>query len=135
MASWLLKTEPNEYSFADLVAAGRDVWDGVRNPLARRHLTEMAIGDRCLIYHSGGERQAVGWATVTRTAYPDPADEAGQEVVVDLEAGEPLRQPVKLGTMRGERAFGTSPLLRMPRLSVVPLTEDQVAVIERLAGQ
>lgn len=133
MASWLLKTEPKEYSFADLVAAGRDVWDGVKNPLAQQHLRQMIVGDRCLIYHSGGERQAVGWATVARAAYPDPDDETGRLFVVDLEAGQPLPRPVKLGTIRGDRAFSASPLFRMSRLSVVPLTEEQVRAIERLS--
>lgn len=132
MANWLLKTEPGEYSFADLVAAGEDIWDGVRNALAQRHLREMAVGDRCLIYHSGGERQVVGWATVVRAAYPDPEDPAGRRVAVDLRAGVPLARPVKLGQLRGERSFGDSPLLRMTRLSVLPLTDDQVAAIERL---
>ena len=133
MATWLLKTEPNAYSFADLVAAGRDVWDGVKNALAQQYLRQMAVGDRCLIYHSGGERQAVGWATVCRAAYPDPNDDTGRLSVVDLEAGEPLPRPVKLGTIRGERAFSASPLLKMPRLSVVPLTDEQVRAIERLS--
>lgn len=134
MANWLLKTEPNEYSFSDLVEAGTDVWDGVRNPLALRHLREMAVGDRCLIYHSGGERQAVGWSTVARAAYPNPDDASGRGVAVDLTAGQPLPRPVKLGAIRGDKAFSTSPLLRQPRLSVVPLTDEQVAAIERLAG-
>ncbi|HEX2171992.1 MAG TPA: EVE domain-containing protein [Dehalococcoidia bacterium] len=134
MASWLLKTEPQEYSFNDLVEAGTDVWDGVKNALAQQHLRQMAVGDRCLIYHSAGERQAVGWATVSRAAYPDPEDVTGRRVVVELRAGAPLARPVKLGTIRSEKVFGTSPLLRMTRLSVVPLTEEQVAAIERLAG-
>lgn len=134
MASWLLKTEPGEYSFADLRRDGVAEWDGVTNALAQRHLRSMAAGDACVIYHSGGERAAVGLAAVERSPYPDPTDPAGKRVWVDLRAGDPLPRAVSLAELKAEPAFAESPLLRMSRLSVMPLTDEQMATITRLAG-
>lgn len=132
-AAWLLKTEPGTYGFDDLVRERRAVWDGVTNPVALANLRAMRVGDGVIVYHTGKEKSAVGRARVTRGAYPDP--KAGDErlVVVDLEPGERLDRPVRLAELKADLAFEDSPLVRQGRLSVVPLTRDQLKVIDRLA--
>ena len=132
MAFWLLKTEPSTYSFADLEREGSARWDGVTNPQALANLRAMKAGDRALVYHSG-EKAAVGVAEVTRAAYPDPKAKDARLVVVDLRAVAALPAPVKLDALKAEAAFGRSPLLRQGRLSVVPLTDEQWRVVDRLA--
>ena len=112
VAFWLIKTEPSTYSFADLRREGEARWDGVANPQALANLKAMKPGDLALVYHSGGERAAVGVAEVVRAAYPDPAEEDPRLVVVDLRAGAPLARPVPLAAMKAEAAFAGSPLLR-----------------------
>jgi len=131
---WLLKTEPGEYSFADLVRDGTTPWDGVRNPQAQKNMRAMAVGDRCVIYHTGDVRAAVGLAEVVRAAYPDPADPAGRRCLVDVRAGAPLRQPVPLATLRADPRFAASPLLRQGRLSVVPLAAEEWEALLALAS-
>jgi predicted RNA-binding protein with PUA-like domain len=133
VAFWLLKTEPSSYSFEDLRRQGRARWDGVQNPQALSNLRAMKVGDRAIVYHTGGERAAVGMAEVVREAYPDPAEKDPRLVVVDLRAGAALPRPVALEALKGEAAFAGSPLLRQGRLSVVPLTEAQWRAVERLA--
>jgi predicted RNA-binding protein with PUA-like domain len=125
MSYWLLKTEPGSYSFADLERERETRWDGVRNPTALQHIRTMRPGDRCVIYHSGQERAAIGLATVTTEPYADP--EAGDErmAVVDVRVDERLPAPVSLATMKAHPSFAGSPLVRLSRLSVVPLTEAQ----------
>ena len=120
---WLLKTEPSEYSFADLAREKTAVWDGVTNAAARKNLRAMAKGDRLLVYHTGEAKAVVGRATVTAVPRPDPADPKG--TVVDVKAGRALRRPVTLSEMRGAKVFAGSPLLVCGRLSVVPLTPEQ----------
>ena len=129
MAYWLLKTEPETYSFDDLERDRETRWDGVRNPTALRHIRAMQPGDQCVIYHSGDERAAVGLATVTSAPYPDP--EAGDQrlAVVDVEAGKRLSRPVSLAELKASPLFAESPLVRLSRLSVVPLTEEQFHAI------
>jgi predicted RNA-binding protein with PUA-like domain len=94
----------------------------------------MAVGDRCVIYHTGGERAAVGLAEVVRAPYPDPSDPSGRWCLVDLRAGAPLARPVSLATLRADPRFAASPLLRQGRLSVVPLTGEEWAALIALAG-
>lgn len=120
---WLLKTEPSDYSFEDLVREKGATWDGVTNALARKHLRSMAKGDRLVIYHTGETRAAVGRATVAAAPRPDPADPRG--TVVDVKAGRPLPAPVPLAAMKAAKVFAGSPLLTCGRLSVVPLTPGQ----------
>ncbi len=132
-ATWLLKTEPEEYSFADLVRDGQTPWDGVRNPQAQVNMRRMAVGDRCVVYHTGGERAAVGLAEVVRAAYPDPTDPSGRYCLVDVRASEPLPRPVPLAALRPDPRFAGSPLLRQPRLSVVPLTNAEWAALLELS--
>jgi predicted RNA-binding protein with PUA-like domain len=131
---WLLKTEPREYAFSDLVRDGRTPWDGVRNPQAQKNMRAMAVGDRCMIYHTGDERTAVGLAEVVRAAYPDPADASGRWCLVDVRAGPPLARPVALASLRADARFAASPLLRQGRLSVVPLTSEEWDALLALGG-
>jgi len=125
---WLLKTEPGEYSYDDLEREGRARWDGVRNPVAVRHLRSMKKGDRALVYHTGSEKAAVGLAEVVSEAYPDPGDR--RLAVVDLEPRGRLARRVTLAEMKALDVFAESPLLRQGRLSVVPLTAAQWRAIE-----
>ena len=134
-AAWLVKTEPGEYSYADLARDGTAEWDGVTNALAQRHLRAMRSGDRCVVYHSGGERAAIGLARVAKDPYPDPTDPTGKRVWVDLRAERPLARPVPLAALKADPAFAHSPLVRMSRLSVMPLEPEQLALIERLATE
>ncbi len=129
MAYWLLKTEPGTYSFDDLEREGETRWDGVHNPTALGHIRRMRPGDACVIYHSGDVRAAVGLATVTTEPYPDPEGGDPKLVVVDVRAGQRLDPPVPLAVLKADPLFAASPLLRIPRLSVVPLTEAQYQAI------
>ena len=132
MSFWILKTEPSTYSFDDLVREGSAVWDGVKNPLALKHLRAMRSGDAVLIYHSGAEKSAVGCARVTKAAYPDPKQQDPKLVVVHLKAGPRLHTPVPLATIKRDPAFADLALVRMPRLSVVPATPTQWKRLLRL---
>ncbi len=135
MADYLFKTEPTEYSFADLQAKGHGVWDGVRNPVALKNLRAMSKGDRAFVYHTGSEKMVVGIARASSAAYPDPKAAAGSSlVVIDLVPLLALKIPVTLATLKADPEFADSPLVRQGRLSVVPLTAKQAAVIERLGG-
>jgi predicted RNA-binding protein with PUA-like domain len=127
---WLVKTEPAEYSFDDLVKDGSTVWDGLTNPQALKNLRAMVPGESVFVYHTGNERRVVGRAEVARSSAPG----AGRHAVVELKAVGPLRRPVLLATLKADRAFVGSPLLRQGRLSVVPLTPEQARAIEKRAG-
>jgi predicted RNA-binding protein with PUA-like domain len=109
-------------------------WDGVHNPQAQRYLRAMAVGDGCVVYHTGKERAAVGLAEVVRAAYPDPTDPTGRRCLVDVRATAPLARPVPLAALRADPRFAASPLLRQGRLSVVPLTDAQWEALLALAG-
>ena len=134
MAHWILKTEPSTYSFADLRKAGRAVWDGVANPVALKHLREMAVGDDVLIYHTGDEKAAVGRARVVKAAYPDPKQDDPKLVVVDLEAGKPLASAVTLAAITADPAFADLALVRQGRLSVVPVPAPLWARLLRMGS-
>ena len=132
MAEFVFKTEPGEYSFADLQAKGSGVWDGVRNPVALRNLRGMKEGDRVFVYHTGSEKAVVGIAKAASAAYPDPKAPAGSPlVVIDLAPLAALKQPVTLAALKADPEFAESPLVRQGRLSVVPLTARQAALIEK----
>jgi predicted RNA-binding protein with PUA-like domain len=117
---YLLKTEPSEYSFADLERDKTTVWDGVANPVALRHLREMKSGDRLVIYETGDHKSAVGTATVVSVAVPDPKNPR-----VEIKAGKALAKPVSLAEVKANKIFADSPLVRQGRLSVVPLNGAQ----------
>ena len=121
---YLLKTEPSEYSFSDLQRDKETTWDGVRNPVALRHLREMPAGAKLVIYHTGEERRAIGTARVLAVNAADPKNPR-----VKIEAGKALAQPVSLAEIKAHKAFATSPLLRQGRLSVVPLSEEQYSFL------
>jgi predicted RNA-binding protein with PUA-like domain len=121
---WLLKTEPSTYSFERLAKEGHAVWDGVRNNLALSHLRAMKEGDRVMIYHTGAEKQVVGLARVTRASYPDPGQDDPKLVVVDLKPEAALPKPVALSAIKSDPAFAEFPLVRMGRLSVMPVPAD-----------
>ena len=133
MTVWLLKTEPGEFSFDDLVARGVEPWDGVSNPAALRNLRAAQAGETCVIYHTGDERQAVGLGTVERSAYPDPNKNDEKLIVIDVRAGARLPTPVRLEQIKADARFADSPLVKMGRLSVVALTDEQYAAILELA--
>jgi predicted RNA-binding protein with PUA-like domain len=120
MAAYLLKTEPESYSIDDLLREGETVWDGVTNPVAVRNLREMKPGDKLIIYHTGGERTAVGTAKVVSV---DTADK--KIPVVRIQAGKKIKDPKTLEAIKAAKLFAGSPLVNQGRLSVVPLTEDQ----------
>lgn len=121
---YLLKTEPSEYSFADLQRDKATVWDGVSNPVALRNLRGMQKGDRLVIYHTGDEKRAVGTATVLAVDAADPKNPR-----VKIEAGEEVSRPMSLAEIKASKVFADSPLIRQGRLSVVPLTEAQYRLL------
>ena len=121
---YLLKTEPSEYSFADLRRDEVTLWDGVANPVALRHLREMKPGAKLIIYETGDEKSAVGTASVVSVTVTDP-----QKPEVTIKAGKALSKPVTLAQIKANKLFADSPLVRQGRLSVVPLTEEQYAAL------
>jgi len=132
MAYWLMKSEPDSYSWDDLVRDSATEWDGVRNPAARLHLKAMQPGDRALFYHSGKEKAAVGVMTITRTWRPDGADGAWASVAVA--PAERLARPVTLKDMRAEPKLAGLEMLRQSRLSVSPVSDEQWAVLMAMAA-
>src|SRR6266404_6544117 len=122
---WLLKTEPSTYSFADLEREKRAVWDGVANALALKHLRSMKHGDLAFIYHTGDEKQIVGIAEVTSDPYPDPKENDPKLAVIDLKPRERLPRPVTLAEIKTSREFVDFELVRMGRLSVMPVSASR----------
>ncbi len=125
MKRWLVKTDPDTYSFADLVRAGTARWDGVKNALALRHLRAMAAGDPVLVYETGAVKAVVGTAVVAKAPYPDPKGKDPRLVVVDLRAGKTAGRPVTLAAAKGDPILRDCALVRMGRLSVMPVTDAQ----------
>lgn len=134
MNRWLLKTEPSEYGWDDLVRDRKTAWTGVNNPLALKHMREMAKGDQAFIYHTGDQRAIVGVAKIVSGPRPDPKG-GGKSVVVDIEPSEPFRMPVTLEQIKSDRAFAGWELLRIGRLSVMPVPAAMWKRIEALANQ
>ena len=134
MPFWLVKSEPDAFSWAQQVAVGVEPWTGVRNALARRHLAAMCLGDRALFYHSGQGRECVGVVEVAREAYPDPTDETGRWLCVDMRAVHPLSRPVSLAQLKADPFFADLMLLRQSRLSVSPVGEAHWRRILELGG-
>lgn len=133
MAYWLLKTEPSTYSFDDLVKDKKATWDGVKNPTALKHIRSMKKGDLAIIYHTGDERQAIGVAEITSPPYADPKQKDERLVVVDLKPKKKLTEPVSLQAIKADKAFVGWDLLRIGRLSVVPVPDPMWKRIEALA--
>jgi predicted RNA-binding protein with PUA-like domain len=130
---WLLKTEPSAYSFADLQRDQQTRWDGVKNPQALKNLRQVQKGDRLLLYHTGDEKAVVGTATALGAAYPDPKKNDPKLLVIDLAAGAPLPRPVTLAAIKANPTFQGWELVRLPRLSVMPVSTDQWNEIKRMA--
>ena len=136
MAYWLMKTEPEEFSWADQVKRGAkgEPWSGVRNFTARGHMEEMKKGERALFYHTGKEKQIVGIAEVIRESYPDPTDPGGIFVAVDMRAVEPFPKPVTLAAIKADKRFKDMALVKYARLSVQPVTADEWRMIRAMGG-
>ena len=132
---WLFKTEPSAYSFPQLQKDKKTLWDGVKNNLALKHLSGVKRSDWILIYHTGEEKAAVGIARATSGAYPDPSKKDPKLLVVEIEALRALPRPVTLSEMRANPKLSRFDLLRLPRLSVMPVSEEQWRVIEGMAGK
>jgi predicted RNA-binding protein with PUA-like domain len=132
---WLVKEEPENYSFDQFVADGKTVWSGVKNPVAQKNLRAMQKGDRVFFYHTGKEKAVIGTARVSVAAYPDPKDKSGKLVVVELVPDKKLKRPVTLAEIKAAGRFADFPLVRIPRLSVMPVTEDQWDAIETMARE
>lgn len=135
MAYWLMKQEPSEWGWNDLVAEGESYWDGVRNHQAAANIRKMKKGDRAFFYHSVDEKRIVGIMEVTREAYPDPtADEASKWVVVDVRPVRPVTRPVTLKEIKESGRFADFALVRQSRLSVVPVSDEYWAILCDMAG-
>jgi len=133
MAQWLVKEEPEHYSFDALVGDGKAVWSGVKNPLAQKHLRGIRKGDRIFYYHTGKQKAVVATAKATSDAYPDPKDRTGKLFVVDIVPDRALPRPVTLAEIKADRAFASFPLVRMSRLSVMPVTDAEWKRIETMS--
>jgi predicted RNA-binding protein with PUA-like domain len=133
--NWLFKEEPEHYSFDDLVKDGRTQWSGVRNPLAQKHLRGVRKGDRIFYYHTGKEKAVVAVARAATDAYPDPNDTSGKVFVVDVVPDHKLPRPVPLADIKARAAFATFPLTRLPRLSVMPVSDREWAEIGKMAAR
>jgi predicted RNA-binding protein with PUA-like domain len=131
---WLLKTEPGEYSFEDLVREGKTVWDGVTNALALKYLRSIRKGDELLIYHTGNVRAAVGLARAAGDPYPDPKRQDLRIVVVDVVPVRGLKRAVTLEAIKADRRFEGFDLVRLPRLSVMPVPDPLWGTILKMAG-
>lgn len=134
MAYWLVKSEPDSFSWDDQVRKGTESWTGVRNALAARHLREMRRGDRAFFYHSNTGKEIVGVVEVARQAYPDPTDPSGRWVCVDMRAVGPMPAPVALAAIKAAPALAAIALVRQSRLSVMPVAAEHWRAICRMGG-
>ncbi len=131
--NWLFKEEPTHYSYDDLVRDGKTSWTGVKNPVAQKHLRSVKKGDRIFFYHTGDQKAVVGIAKAAADAYPDPADAAGKFYAVDVAPVRKLKQPVTLAAVKADKFFASFPLTRVPRLSVMPVSDDEWDRLEKMS--
>ena len=134
MKHWLVKSEPSVYAWEKLVADGRTDWSGVRNYQASNNLKAMKKGDRAFFYHSGDGPEIVGIAEVLREYYPDPTDKAGRFGMVDVGAVKPMKKPVTLAAIKADPKFKEFGLVRQSRLSVVPVSDEHWALIQKMSA-
>jgi predicted RNA-binding protein with PUA-like domain len=134
MNHWLMKSEPEAWSWNDQVKAGTAEWDGVRNHQAANFMKEMRIGDQALFYHSGKERRIVGLCEVARSYYPDPTDASARFGMVDVKAVQPVPTPVTLAAIKADPRLADFLLVRQSRLSVMPVTPVQWRILAAMAG-
>jgi predicted RNA-binding protein with PUA-like domain len=132
--NWLLKEEPTHYSFDDLLRDRKTSWTGVKNALAQKHLRGIQKGDRIFFYHTGDEKAVVGIAKAAGPAYVDPSDAAGKLYAVDVVPVKRLPSPVTLAAVKADTSFASFPLVRLSRLSVMPVTDDEWERIERMGS-
>ncbi len=132
--NWLFKEEPSHYSFDDLTKDKRTIWSGVKNPLAQKHLHAVKRGDRIFYYHTGNEKAIVGVAKALGDAYDDPKDKIGKLAVVDVGPVRKLVRPVTLAEIKADPTFKTFPLVRISRLSVMPVSDEEWGRIEHKVG-
>jgi len=133
MSQWLVKEEPEHYSYDQLERDRKTVWAGVKNPLAQKHLKSIRRNDRVFYYHTGKQKAIVAIAKASTDAYPDPADPTGKLFVVDLVPVATLSRPVTLAEVKAVPAFASFPLTRMPRLSVMPVTDAEWTRLEKMS--
>jgi predicted RNA-binding protein with PUA-like domain len=133
--NWLFKEEPSHYSFDELAKDKKTIWSGVKNPLAQKHLRSVKKGDRIFYYHTGDEKSVVGIAKALGDAYPDPQDKAGKMSVVDVGPVGKLPRPVTLAEIKADKSFAEFPLVRISRLSVMPVTDAEWTRIEKMAAR
>ena len=133
MNYWLIKSEPNEYSWDDLVKLGRDHWDGVRNYAARLHMKNMKVGDLAFFYHSVNEKSIVGIAECVREYYPDPTTDDDRWVVVDFVPKEKLKRPITLAEIKADERLSEMALIKISRLSVQPVKKEEFDIIIEMA--
>ena len=131
MPTWLFKEEPTHYGFDRFVKDGRTTWSGVKNALAQKHLRSVKKGDRILYYHTGDEKAVVGTATAAGHAYPDPGDPSGKAYIVDIVPGKRLARPVTLAEIKASPVFDGFDLVKMSRLSVMPVSAAHLREIEK----
>jgi predicted RNA-binding protein with PUA-like domain len=134
MAYWLVKSEPDVFSWDQQVANKVEPWTGVRNHMAKNNLKAMRKGDRAFFYHSNIGKEIVGVVEVAREAYPDPSAESGDWVCVDMKALRPMKRPVTLAELKADPDFADLALVRFSRLSVAPVTDEQWTRICALGG-
>jgi predicted RNA-binding protein with PUA-like domain len=134
MAHWLLKSDPDAYSFDDLVNDKTTRWDGIRNHQARSHVAAMKAGDQCLVYHSGSEPAIVGTAKIVKSAYPEPKADDPRWVCVDIQAGKRLKRSVPLAEIRKHPELSNMGIVRQSRLSVCPVTDAEWDAAIELGG-
>ena len=132
---WLFKTEPSVYSYQQLEKDKKTIWDGVKNNLALKDLNDIEKGDQILIYHTGDEKSAVGVARALSGAYPDPSQKNPRMLVVDIEAVKPLPRPVTLAEVKTNSKLANFDLVRLSRLSIMKVSEEQWNIIETMAGR
>jgi len=135
MAQWLVKEEPDHYGYDQLERDRKTVWAGVRNPLAQKHLRAIRKGDRIFYYHTGRQKAIVAVARAVSDAYPDPQERAGTLHVVDLAPEKKLPSPVTLAAIKADRAFASFALVRMSRLSVMPVSDAEWARILEMSRE
>jgi predicted RNA-binding protein with PUA-like domain len=132
---WLFKTEPSVYSFQQLQNDKKTMWDGVKNNLALKNLKDIKKGDEIIIYHTGDEKAAVGVARALGGAYPDPSQKNPKLLVVDIEAVKPLARPVSLAEVKANKKLANFDLVRLSRLSIMKVSDDQWEILEGMAKQ
>ncbi len=132
---WLLKTEPSAYSYSNLEKDGKTMWDGVTNNYALKNMSQIKKGDVVFIYHTGDEKQVVGIAKTISDPYPDPKQKTPRLLVIDLEPYKKLAKPVTLYELKAKKELKSFELVRLPRLSVMPVAKGIWEIILKMAGE